>query len=474
MPSILSANTLSSGFDVANSLRFNDGSSDYLNLSLGTPSNRKIFTCSAWVKRASTGTYPIFWFGADANNWFMVKYESDSLRIESKASDSTIIDVRTNALYRDFSAWYHVLVAVDTSQGTASNRIKIYVNGVQETSLQTSTYPNQDTDLNVITTAEIGNQHTTQYFDGYMAEVVFVDGTAQVNTDLGEFDEDSGIWKPINVSGLTFGTNGFYLEFKQSGTSQNSSGLGADTSGNDNHYAVNNLTAIDQSTDTCTNNMPTINQLTLHSNNIVVSEGNLKATDGGAPWQTTNCTFGLTTGKWYFELKATESSSSQYLVLGIQSDNLLSSLANGFGFTNNYSYGMKCYNGEFVFNESDGGTSRSYGSAVTDGQIVGVALDLVNLKIYFSINGTYQNSGNPTSGSTGTGSAGDLQSGQTYFPALAVADNGAHPVGEFNFGSPPYSESGGNSDADGYGNFAAAPPSGYYSINTKNLAEYGG
>ena len=480
---ILPANTLSSGYDVDNSLRFNDGSSDYLNRTPGSASSRRTITFSCWFKKglnAATWSW-LMHSGAsnDGTPSFGVGLKSDSLSIIDLGADGAYdINFVTNRKFRDPSAWFHVVVAIDTTQGTESNRVKIYVNGVQETSFSTATYPGENHDFNTGPTMtnyaiEIGRDNYgggEGYYDGYMAEMALIDGSQLAPTSFGEFDEDSGIWKPIDVSGLTFGTNGFYLDF------EDSSNLGNDANGGTDFTEVN-IAAIDQSTDTCTNNMPVINQLTLHSNNVTISEGNLVATTGDAPWQSTNCTFGLTTGKWYWEFKATESSNNQYLVLGIQSENLLSSAAGGFGYSNNYSYGFKNYNGEFVYNESDGGTSASYGNAVTDGQIIGVALDLVNLEIYFSINGTFQNSGDPTSGSSGTGSAGDLQSGQTYFPSLVIAragGTGTIPIGEYNFGSPPYSESGGNSDGAGYGNFAAAPPSGYFSINTKNLAEYGG
>ena len=456
-------------YDVANSLRFDDGSSDYLNLSLGTPSNRRIFTCSAWVKRASTGTYPIFWFGADSNNWFMVKYESDSLRVESKNSGSTIIDVRTNALYRDFSAWYHVLVAVDTTQGTESNRIKIYVNGVQETSFQTSTYPSQDTDLNVITEAEIGNQHTTQYFDGYMAEVVFVDGTAQANTDLGEFDEDSPtIWKPKDVSGLTFGTNGFYLDF------ENASSLGADVSGNSNNFTVNNLTSVDQSTDTCTNNFATLNPLNAASGGtFTLSEGNLRVKGADTIEGYTSSTIGFSQGKWYFEC---ESNFNTQGVIGITFDGDSGQVADDvrsdrYPGNATYSYGYILINGNKVTNSS----SSSYGDSLATGDILGVAIDLDNMKLYFSKNGTFQNSGDPTSGSTGTGAIDLTGSGSTGFCFVTVGDNNNAGYGQidFNFGSPFFAISSGNSDANGFGNFEHSVPSGYFAINSKNLSEYG-
>ena len=476
MPLILPGNvgsaTAATGFNVANSCRFNSASSDRLNRTLGTPTNNLKWTYSFWIKRSKLGEeVAITEALTDSQNKGIILFRSDDkLEILDLISDSYVMQKKTNRVFRDTASWYHIVFSNDSTAGSPD--LKIYVNGVEETSLATDNEysQNQAGSFNSALANHIGASASSRFSNCYFSEFVFIDGLQLAADQFGEFDSDSGIWKPIDVSGLTFGTNGFYLDF------EDSSALGNDAAGS-NNFTVNNLTAVDQSTDTCTNNMPTINQLTLHSNGVTVSEGSLVATTGDAPWQSTNCTFGLTTGKWYWEFKATESSTNQYLVLGIQSDNLLNSAANGFGYSNNYSYGFKNYNGEFVYNESDGGGSGSYGNAVTDGQIIGVALDLVNLEIYFSINGTYQNSGDPTSGSSGTGSAGDLQSGQTYFPSLVIAragGTGTIPIGEYNFGSPPYSESGGNSDGAGYGNFATAPPSGYFSINSKNLAEYGG
>ena len=476
MPLILPGNvgsaTAATGFNVANSCRFNSASSDRLNRTLGTPTNNLKWTYSFWIKRSKLGEEVAITeaINNSQNKGLILFRSDDQLEIIDLISDSYAMQKKTNRKFRDVSAWYHIVFSNDSTVGSPD--LKIYVNGVEETSLATDNEysQNQASSFNSALANHIGASASSRFSNCYFSEFVFIDGLQLAADQFGEFDSDSGIWKPIDVSGLTFGTNGFYLDF------EDSSALGNDAAGS-NNFTVNNLTAVDQSTDTCTNNMPTINQLTLHSNGVTVSEGSLVATTGDAPWQSTNCTFGLTTGKWYWEFKATESSTNQYLVLGIQSDNLLNSAANGFGYSNNYSYGFKNYNGEFVYNESDGGGSGSYGNAVTDGQIIGVALDLVNLEIYFSINGTFQNSGDPTSGSSGTGSAGDLQSGQTYFPSLVIAragGTGTIPIGEYNFGSPPYSESGGNSDGAGYGNFATAPPSGYFSINSKNLAEYGG
>ena len=256
---IIPANSASAagGFDVDNSLRFNSGSSDYLSRSNGTPTSLRKYTFSAWVKKTSTAgaLHTLYSNGTNGDNYMYIHYRNDTEQLEyvDIKSGEYQVNQRTNRVFRDPSAWYHVMIAVDTTQGTNTNRVKIYINGVQETSFHTATYPDQNDDLILNgSNTNIGRYtiETDRYFDGYMSEVVFVDGTQQANTDLGEFDSDSGIWKPIDVSGLTFGDNGYYLEFKQAGTSQNSSGMGADTSGEDNHFAVNNLTAIDQSTDT--------------------------------------------------------------------------------------------------------------------------------------------------------------------------------------------------------------------------------
>ena len=225
---ILPANTLSTGgFEVANSCRFNDGDSAYLNKSNGTATNTDKFTFSVWVKRSgitlgqtamifgehsgdSTGKTE-FGFRTDDTLWF---YQEDST--------TGNIHIQTNRKFRDPAAWMHLCLAVDTSQGVAANRVKLYVNGTQETSFSTATYPSADLNTRFNGTSlplYIGyfGSGSAKYFDGYMAEVVMVDGSQLAPTSFGEFDEDSPqIFKPINVSGLTFGTNGFYLDFEDS------------------------------------------------------------------------------------------------------------------------------------------------------------------------------------------------------------------------------------------------------------------
>jgi hypothetical protein len=257
MPLIIPSNSVSAGgFAVDNSCRF-DGSSDYLRKTfIGTSTDSKKCTMSFWSKRTATGENNRFLtanIGGSASRDSLYFTAADE--IEFFIDNATDGNLRTNRLFRDTSAWYHVIVAIDTTQATAANRVKLYVNGIQETSFAAESYPALNYDL-----TGFGNsvEHTigaddsdggsNEYYNGYMAEAVFVNGLALAPTDFGEFDEDSGIWKPINVSGLTFGTNGFYLDFENSGS------LGADVSGNGNNFTVNNLTAIDQTTDTPTNN----------------------------------------------------------------------------------------------------------------------------------------------------------------------------------------------------------------------------
>ena len=295
-------------YEVANSLRFNKGSSDYLNLTFGTSTSTKKCTYSCWVKRSKLnddGGQYLFTFNDSGNAiYFNGSGTGAGTNDELVINSDSNFAFYTDALFRDTSAWYHIVVAVDTTQGTDSNRVKLYVNGVQITSFGTANYPSQNADFNNLFSStgvhEIGRGTATggtEYFGGYMAEVVFIDGQQLDPTSFGEFDSDSpNIWKPIDVSGLTFGNNGFYLDF------ENASSLGADVSGNGNNFSVNNLTSIDQSTDTCTNNFCTINPLYSYTG-ITFSEGNLQTNLGGSNHRWGTGTFFVESGKWYFECK---------------------------------------------------------------------------------------------------------------------------------------------------------------------------
>ena len=219
MPLILPSNSISAGgYEVDNSLRFNPSSSDGLTRTTGTPTSRRIFTFSSWVKKADTDisdNQALFSISNPNGLYFIdIRFQHTNEQLEIiDYQNGTQMFLRTNRVFRDASAWYHIVVTVDTTNATADDRIKMYVNGVQETSFASRTNPslNHDTSANE-TNTRVGYQYSQYYFDGYLAETVFIDGTALDPTSFGEFDADTGIWKPIDVSGLTFGTNGFYLD----------------------------------------------------------------------------------------------------------------------------------------------------------------------------------------------------------------------------------------------------------------------
>ena len=472
MPLILGANSITGGYEVDNSLRFNSGSSDYLSRSLGaSETSIQRGTFSFWVKRSSltSASSEMIYSNevADDNNRGFIQFEdNDSFRMVDTAGGVNQLQLKTNRLFRDVSAWYHIVVAIDTTQSTASDRLKIYINGVQETSFSTETYPDQNDNLKLLEGGQtdknlIGlNYGGSAYFGGYLAEFVYIDGTQNAVTDFGEFDEDSEIWKPIDVYGLTFGNNGFYLEFKDS------SALGDDTSGNGNDWTVNNLTSIDQTTDTPTNNFCTLNPL--QSGSITFSDGNLTQGNTSATGQNAISTIGASSGKWYAEVKCTAVGSNGTLVgfVNLNLSNLQNeSIAPG---QDNFSAGLYSNNGP-IFYQSE--TTFATVGGTSDGDIIQLAMDLDNGYLYWGRNGTWLNSADPESGGVGTG-------------GLATSNLGLGDIGfgmwqrnsasaSWNYGNAPYTITTGNEDANGYGNFEYAVPSGYYALCTANLAEFG-
>ena len=288
----------------------------------------------------------------------------------------------------------------------------------------------------------------------YLAEFIHVDGQVLTPTSFGATNPVTNIWEPIAYTG-TYGTNGFKLNFADS------SNLGDDTSGNGNDFTVNNLTSIDQSTDTCSNNFATMNSLYKLSN-VTFSEGNLQHTNAGN-WQPGLSTIGVSSGKWYFESKFTAvTGGSNNAFIGISLDTEADGLTLVGNSANSYGY-------ENTGQKKNNSSSASYGDSWTVGDIVSCYVDLDNGAIYFGKNGTVQASGDPTSGSTKTNAAYTFTTGGTYL--LGVSDY--YGTQQINYGSPPFSISSGNADANGHGNFEYAVPSGYFALNTKNLSEFG-
>ena len=495
MPIIIPANSATSGgFDIANSLRFNRASSDSLSFTPDSTTNRRTFTISFWMKIMkydiggseggvfNGGTVP------NSNGWFNIQ--------QGHTSDGDFMSQFFSGAFRNFkltqrvmdpSAWYHFVVAMDTTQGTDTNRLKYYVNGTQVTSFSSPIYPDQNFDTKISTNNErqsIGcktnNSGTlTDFFDGYLSEFIMIDGQQLSPTSFGEFDEDSGIWKPIeSVADLTFGNNGYYLEFKKPGTGTDASGMGADTSGNNNHFSVSNLTAVDQSTDTCTNNFATMSTVTWF--NGTKANGGLTISTNQTSYRYQPATIGVSSGKWYWEIKL--SSLSEFALMGI------TDAASPINDGTSWILGSGAYDYSVVYNTA-GGNGHKYNNAGTgpsntpgafmggfsQGNIMMFALDCDNNTLKIGTNNSWANGSGSTnqtfSNSTAISiTAPTLTTGGFYFPAVGDY-GGATSVFDFNFGSPPYAISSGNQDGNGYGNFEYAVPSGYLSLNTKNLSE---
>ena len=484
MPTILGANTLSAAYDVDQSVMLETNA--YFSRS-SSGGNQNTFTVSFWCKRTAFATgshhYPLSFY-QDANNRVSFAFlTGNSFIIYAEDGGAGRLTMQTSALFKDPSAWYHVVIAFDTTQGTESDRLKLYINGTQVTDFADITYPTQNRNLIVNTTHYIGTYDTSNNpFHGYLAEFVYVDGQQLLPTSFGQFDSDSpNIWKPKSVSGLTFGSAGYYLDFATRATDP------IDASGNGNNFSSTNVLAIDHSNDTCTNNFCTFIPTDPSADNFELSEGNLKT-------RRTTGTSGLfgtsimpTTGKWYFEVKIGEAGNSDRSRVGVM--NFQSYLDNNYtGVINTPQQVLKgvttsCKVGKHFVGTGSGVTEYTASGDFADDDFVNIAMDLDNKAVYIGRNGTYltqtgSSGGDPTSGASKTGAISDNTtildgSPMTPYTGLSVGSGSDTSEMFFNFGNPPFSISSGNADANGYGNFEYAPPAGYYAICSKNLAEYG-
>ncbi|BAR14008.1 spry domain protein [uncultured Mediterranean phage uvMED] len=490
MPLILGTNSIKdTGYDVANSVRYADGDSPSMTKASTTVTNDKKFTISAWCKRTTLGggsgnEFGIFSHISDSNNAnknLQFGFYQDHIYCAFVDGGSVTVNKVSNALYRDLSSWYHVMLAVDSTQGTAANRNRIYVNGTEVTSFSTDTNAGADeTFLSTSCNISVGRYTNTGgshfEFDGYLAEVVYIDGLQLTPSSFGEFDSDSPtIWKPIDVTGLTFGNNGFYLDF------EDSSNLGNDANGGTD-LTESNLAAIDQCTDTCTNNFAVPNIL-LQGIDITYTQNNLQIAIGTDGMYGTQSSIGVNAGRWYCELKyiATTSAGNDRVMPGIvgnpnklatwgvsPSPNHGSGYIGGGNDTTSWGY----YKDGNIYNNE--GTT-SYGDTWTLNDIIGIYLDCEDNKLYFSKNGVVQASG---TGVSITDPASTV-SGNYFFGFTDTSSYGG--TVQVNFGGATcYSISSSVSDDNGYGNFEYSPnitgdgsAKKFYSLNSKNLAEFG-
>lgn len=439
-------------YDIDNSLRFNDDDSAYLSRTPTTAGNQKTWTWSGWVKRGNLAlSNRVLFMSYSSPTEIGLRFrDSDRLQFFMYTTGGYSFDLRTDALFRDSSAWYHIVVAFNTdNQSTATERVKIYINGEKVTSWDTESYPNNNTDYNVNDTNNhfLGSRGaSTTTFDGYLAEVNFIDGYAKNQYDFGEFDATYGHWKPKAYAG-TYGTNGFYLDFSDS---SNSSSLGNDASSNSNNWTVNNLSITDQMLDSPTNNFATLNPLS--STSVTFSEGNTKVTASAI--RTAASSFLITSGKWY-----AEASLNAYIGIQAPDGNFDSSLS--VSGSNAIAYWT---NGPAYW---DGGSSGS-GTSFTTSDVIGIAVDFESTPktVKFYKNGSLIH---------------DLTLGSGTIPNLTEAyivyNNGASSArsGVFNFGQDSSfagnKTAQGNTDSGGIGDFFYTPPTGFLALCTKNLPD---
>ena len=464
-------------YQITNSCKFERDNSEAILTQNQAAGNQKTWTFSAWIKRSRLDFDWDNIFGAGTA--IIIFNEQDDLIVE--LYNGTTYKLITNRRFRDTAAWYHLVVMLDTTQGTAGNRVKIYINGVQETSLSTATYPPQDA------TFPLGGQGSStnwiqlgrfysgaRHFSGYMAEVHYLNGTSEDADAFGEYDDDSGIWIPKQYTGGGYGTQGFYYKF------DDSSNMGKDSSG-EGHDANNlaNVSAANQATDSPTNVFATLNQLQLDAsvinNSATITEGATKATAKEFDvYNTFASTIGVTSGKWYAEFEY-EGNQADNLV-GIADIAAIVPYNSRLGKAGQWSVGLYQANGKLYITSDSGTTEQaSWGASAADGDIMSVAVDMDNYFVYFAKNGTYQNSGDPTSGATGTGGVA-FDSNRVVAIACSSYDQGGNEGQIYtNFGGYTAGTiSSAASDANGYGTFEYAPPDSYFSLCTQNLALYGG
>ena len=462
--------------NIENSCRFNNDSSDYLIRTPSSASNRDAWTLSLWIKRCALGTYQsIYGVYADANNQENFGFDdSDRFFWQLYQSGSAVGQLTSNRVFKDTSAWYHIVAVYDSANSTAGNRMRLYINSVEETSFATDTNPSSGLDSlwNSTTAHSIGRINTTNYIDMYLAEFVHADGQVLDPTSFGETDSTTGIWKPRKIGQQfgTAGTNGFYLDFKDS------SNLGNDASGLNNDFTVNNLTSVDQGTDTCVVNYATMNSLAVPPSNApTFAEGNLKISTNNSNANPIISTMGVSQGKWYAEAKRISYDGGSgdddgfRIGFGVTYDDNVNLVPAAIADSGHY---FMIGTGT-VYNGSTDLGDKAGDSNISDDGVVGIALDLDNNRISWSFNGAWMTGSNAWSGSSPS-SYVTIESGKTYFFLQTDGSNGRAYTAGWNFGGQSaFTISSGNSDANGFGNFEYPVPSGYYALNTTNLNTYG-
>ena len=456
-------------YEIERSLRFHSGDSTVLTQDLGTSgTNRKKTTISFWYKPSALGGGIIHGgvsgTGGSATGSRIYHQSTGKLYIQTAVNNSSVWAIETTRALRDFSAWYHIVLQVDTTQGTDTNRVKLYINGEQETAFDSASYPTQDYDdywvYGKFRIGDYGGDYGYYYgMYGYLAEVHVIDGTAALFSDFAQTDVATGQWNPKKYGG-SYGTNGFYCNFSDN-SGVTTTTLGKDSSGNSNNFTCNNFsvtagTGNDSFEDTPSNNFPTFNPVNAVKYNgnysPIVEQGNLlmRGADNHV-----NTTFLLPrSGKWYFECSKYGDGATQDVgITDATAD--LRDFDGALGAAKKVAY---LANGENC-NRARGDTSDATAWTSDADALIGCAVDMDNGAVYFAHDNTWQDSGDPTSGSSKTGAfATDLLTygSKDHVPSCAGA-NGNDTKGMWiNFGQRP---------------FTYTPPTGYQKLCSKNLPE---
>jgi hypothetical protein len=472
-------------YEIDQSLLFDSGDSADLTKTMGAGGNRKTYTISMWLKRTKLGVRQAFIYGGSDNENYTTYADfsaNDELDFVFYSTGSGVLGrLKTNRVFRDIANWYHVVLAMDTTESTAGDRMRMYINGVEQTSFSVDTNPSLDSSTHFLNEGfahYIGNDDVDGYFDGLIAEVNVVDGSQLTPSSFGETDTATNAWIPKKYVGA-YGTQGFYLKFV-------SGALGTDSSGEGNNWTANNVGNGDVLLDTPTNNFPIVNILEPVNTTIsTFRQGtlNIKASAYSSGNYGNNfASFILpTSGKWYVEmLTGIQAGSGNVAQLGISKqgpDGLVipnqSQLVTTFSGTTGlnislYADTADLYDGGSSLDQDTGLTATSY--------VCALAVDIDNDKVWVGYDGgssiTWLNSGNPATGANGAAHTFDSDSG-IYMAVATSSDNANRSYVIMNFGQngtfSNYKTAGGNADGAGIGNFFYSPPSGFKALCQKNL-----
>ena len=428
-------------------------------------------TISMWLKRSALGSQYIFYneSASDSNDYGLIMFDSsDRIEFMTVTNGTHTQKLITNRVFRDTSAFYHFVFAMDTDNSTADNRLRIYVNGVEETSYDTRDNGSQG-DTNYMFQTSATNKHRmfassggSACFDGLATHIHIVPNSQLAPTVFGETDSTSGIWKPKTNPSVTYTAQGAFLKFENSGN------LDLDSSGNNLTFTTSGT--LTQNVDTPSNNYATLNGVASNNSSSVLTNGNLTHTSTTS-WVGEYSSLGANAGKWYAEGKITDRMNYSFGVIqnggdsvaniSTANNNLIGKYADGWGFAGNDGT---------TNNKRNNNTNTSYGEVFSDNDIFMICLDVTGGKIYFGRNGSWFNSSDPASG------ANPAFTGLTFTDSMHFASGMENGSLTWNFGQGYFGTTAvasANSDANGHGLFEYAVPSGFYALNTKNLKEFG-